>query len=124
MTELTLDRKWQCRDCGQFELRLDPCTGETTCVNCGRTVVPHSKKATPNHILSWVFTRKVLSTVAGTIGGYDSLEAADALATLIGELEAMQRGEIDHDIWRQACEGRDDGRLYGLERIGLWKAPE
>ena len=122
--EFTLDRKWQCRDCGQRELRLDPCTGETTCVNCGRVVVPRSRKAMPSDPLSWVFVRRVLTTVAAVLPGYETLEAARAIATLIGELEAIQRGEISHDIWQQACKGQDDMQAYGLQRIGLLETKE
>lgn len=81
-----------------------------------------SLRATKQNILSFATSRRVLGELARTIAGtgLEQNEAAELLAVLIGELEALQRGDASADVWRQATADFTGIDSYGLDRVGLW----
>ena len=72
--------------------------------------------------MTWTITRATLTRLAPLLATCERDEAAEVFATLIGELEALQRGDTTAEVWRQATAGVDGPESYGLERIGLWPA--
>jgi hypothetical protein len=70
--------------------------------------------------MTWTITRATLTRLAPLLATCERDEAAEVLATLVGELEALQRGDATAEVWRQATAELDGPESYGLERIGLW----
>ena len=77
-------------------------------------------RASKKRILAFAATRGVLSRLARTLAGLEKDEAAEVLATLVGELESLQQGDATAEIWQQATSDLDGPQSYGLQRIGLW----
>jgi hypothetical protein len=81
-------------------------------------------RATKRRILTWTITRATLTRLAPLLATCERDESAEVLATLIGEIEALQHGNATAEIWKQATADMDGPAAYGLERIGLWPASE
>lgn len=77
-------------------------------------------RASKRRILAFAATRGTLRHLAGVLAGLELDEASEVLATLAGEIEALQRGDASAEIWRQATADLSGPQSYGLERIGLW----
>lgn len=77
-------------------------------------------RASKRRILSWSAVRASLRHLSAILAGLERDEASEVLATLIGELEQIQRGDATAEIWRQAVADISGPESYGLQRIGLW----
>ena len=77
-------------------------------------------RASKRRILTWTITRATLTRLAPLLATCELDEAAEVLATLISELEALQHGDSTAEVWQQATADMDGPEAYGLERIGLW----
>ena len=81
-------------------------------------------RANSYRILPFAAVRGVLHHLAHALTGLDQDDVAEVLATLIGEVAALQQGDTSADIWRQATADLTAQQAYGLERLGLRPLPE
>lgn len=77
-------------------------------------------RASKRRILAFSAVRGCLRQLAGSLAGMEQIDAAEVLATLVAEVEALQRGEASAEVWRQAVADMSGPESYGLDRIGLW----
>ena len=77
-------------------------------------------RASKRRILAFAAVRGCLRQLSRALVGLEKDEAAEVLATLAGEVEALQRGDASAEVWRQVTADMDGPQSYGLDRIGLW----